>query len=217
MDSSLGFGRNSERAHAVQTKCTFCGDNNHSAEKCFKRIRKEKEKARAVDVSYNRHMERPPRKCFRCGSEDHMIAKCHNPPKDNDKRRNQVRFNEKGNCACDNGKNNYDQKIYASMARMSSNDERSSEKYGDSLQLTNWILYLGATCHMTPEVSGFIPGSLEDTDKNIEVEDGNHVTAKKKVKYEYKCAAITESLSSQHYTTYFWHQNYATSYFLSLC
>ena len=33
---------------------------------------------------------------------------------------------------------------------------------------------------MTPEVSGFIPGSLEDTDKYIEVADGHHVTAKKK-------------------------------------
>ena len=31
-----------------------------------------------------------------------MIAKCPNPPKDNEKRRKQVHFNEKGNCACDN-------------------------------------------------------------------------------------------------------------------
>ena len=63
---------------------------------------------------------------------------------------------------------------------MSSNDKCSSEKYGDSLQLTNWILDLGATCHMKLEVSYFIPGSLEDTDKYIEVADGNHVTAEKK-------------------------------------
>ena len=42
LDSSSGSSRNSEIAHAVQTKCTFCGGNNHSAEKCFKRIRKEK-------------------------------------------------------------------------------------------------------------------------------------------------------------------------------
>ena len=66
------------------------------------------------------------------------------------------------------------------MARMSSNDECSSEKYGDSSQLTNWILDSGATCHMTPEVLDFIPGSLEDTDKYIEVADGHHVTAKQK-------------------------------------
>ena len=33
---------------------------------------------------------------------------------------------------------------------------------------------------MTPEVSDFIPGSLEDTDKYIEVVDGHHVTAKQK-------------------------------------
>ena len=102
-------------------------------------------------------MEQPPWKCFICGSEDHMIAKCPKPTKDNKKRRK---------------------------------------------QLTNWILYSGATCHMTPEVSGFISGSLEDKDKYIEVADGHHVT-EKKVKYKYKCATIMESLSSQHYTKYF--------------
>ena len=76
---------------------------------------------------------------FRCVSEDHTIAKCPKPPKDNEKRQRQVRFNEKGNRACENGENNDEHKIYTSMARMSSNDERSSEKYGDSSQLTNWI------------------------------------------------------------------------------
>ena len=55
---------------------------------------------------------------------------------------------------------------------MSSNDERSSEKYGDSSQLTNWILDSGATCHMIPEVSYFIPELLEDMDTYIEVADG---------------------------------------------
>ena len=125
-------------------------------------------------------MERPQQKRFRCGSEDHMIAKCTKPPKDNKKRRRQVCFNEKVNRACDKCKNNDDHKIYASMACMSSNDECSSDKYGDSLQLTNWIFYSGATCHMTPEVSDFIPSSLEDTDKYIEVVDGHHVTEKQK-------------------------------------
>ena len=117
---------------------------------------------------------------FRCGSEDHMIAKFPKPPKDNEKRRKQVRFSEKRKRACNNGKNNNDHEIYASMARMSRNDERSSEKYGDSSQLTKWILDSGATCHMTPEVSYLITGSLEDTDKYIEVSDGYHVTAKQK-------------------------------------
>ena len=63
---------------------------------------------------------------------------------------------------------------------MSSDDERKSVKYGDSSQLTNWILDSGTTCHMTPEVMDFIPGSLEDTDEYIEVTDGHHVTAKQK-------------------------------------
>ena len=40
--SSSGSSRHSEIAHYVQAKCTFCGGNNNSAEKCFKRIRKEK-------------------------------------------------------------------------------------------------------------------------------------------------------------------------------
>ena len=109
-----------------------------------------------------------------------MIKKCPKPPKDNEKRQKQVHLNEKGNRACDNDKNNDDHKIYAYMERISSNEKRSSEKYGDSSQLTNWILDSGGTCHMKPEVSDFISGSSEHTDKYIEVADGHHVTAKQK-------------------------------------
>ena len=58
-------------------------------------------------------MERPPRKCFWCGCEDHMIAKC---PE-------QVCFNEKGNYEWENGENDSDCEIYACMAQMSSNNE----------------------------------------------------------------------------------------------
>ena len=57
------------------------------------------------------------------------------------------------------------------MARMFGNDECPSGNLGDSLHLTNWILDYGAPCHMTPEVSGFIPGSLEDTDNTEMLED----------------------------------------------
>ena len=92
--SSSGSSRHSEREHYVQAKCTFCGGHNYSAEKYFKRTRKEKEKARVVDVSSNRKMECATQKCFRCGSEYHMIEKC---PE-------QVCFNEKGNYAWYNGK-----------------------------------------------------------------------------------------------------------------
>ena len=102
-----------------------------------------------VDASENRQTEQPPRKLFRCGYEDHLIAKYPKPPKDNRKRIKQVLFNEKGNRVCDNSENNSDQKIYASMARMSGNDEFPSEHFGDSSQLTNWILDSGSTCHMT--------------------------------------------------------------------
>ena len=55
------------------------------------------------------------------------------------------------------------------MTHMSNNDEYPGGNFGDSSQLTNWILDSGAMCHMTPKVSDFIPGSLEDMDKQIEV------------------------------------------------
>ena len=32
IDSSSGSGRTNERSNLVQTKCTFCGGSNHSAE-----------------------------------------------------------------------------------------------------------------------------------------------------------------------------------------
>ena len=46
-------------------------------------------------------------------------------------------FDEKGNRACKNSENKSDQKIYASMAHMSNNDECPSRNFGDSSQLTN--------------------------------------------------------------------------------
>ena len=72
------------------------------------------------------------------------------------------------------------------MARMYSNDKCPSGNFGDSSQQTNWILDSGVTCHMTPEVSDFIPDSLEDTDKHIEVADGHHVTEKQKGQVQIK-------------------------------
>ena len=56
-----------------------------------------------------------------------MIAKCPKPPKDNEKRCKLVRFNEKVNRTCDNGEDENDHKIYASMTRMSGDDERESK------------------------------------------------------------------------------------------
>ena len=109
-----------------------------------------------------------------------MIEKCPNPPKDNEKCQKKVRLNEKGICACNNGKNNSYQKIFASMAPISDNENFPSENFGESSQLTKWNLDSGSTYHMTPEISDFIPGSLEDMDKHIEVVDGHHVTEKQK-------------------------------------
>ena len=154
----------------------------------FQNIRKEKEKAHSAGTSSNKNSDRPARKCYRCVSEDHLIAKCPKPPKDSEKRRKSDKSKEKGNPACDNSNDDNDVKVYASMARMSNDDKRKNKDYGDSSQLTHWILDSGSTCHMTPEVRDFITGSLEDTDKFIEVADGHHVTAKQKFQYVYNCA-----------------------------
>ena len=184
LDRRSDSGKNSEKANIVQTKCTFCGGSNHSAEKCFKRIKKDKEKACTAGHPKNKRTERMLHKCLKCGAEDNLISKCPNPPKYNDKWKNQVRFSEIGNRAsqkeCDGSDNNNYQRIYTYMACMSENDECSSRDLSNSSQLTNCILYSGETCYMTPHVSNFIPGSLEDTDKHIDVADGYHVTAKQK-------------------------------------
>ena len=58
LDSSSVFDRDSKRAHDFQTECTFCGGVNHSAEQCFKRIIKEKEKDCAVAMTNGNIMVR---------------------------------------------------------------------------------------------------------------------------------------------------------------
>ena len=45
------------------------------------------------------------------------------------------------------------------MSRISSIADIHRGDFGDSLQLTNWILDSGATCHMTPDISDFLPDS----------------------------------------------------------
>ena len=51
----------------------------------FQKDQKEEKKARADGDSDKRRTERTPCKCFRCGSEDNLIAKYPKPPKDNEK------------------------------------------------------------------------------------------------------------------------------------
>ena len=75
-------------------------------------------------------------------------------------------------------------------SQRSKNDKIPSRYFGDSSQLTNWILDSGATYHITPQVSDFIPGSLEYTDKYIEFSHGHYVTDKKKGKVKIKTAKL---------------------------
>ena len=108
--------------------------------------------------------ERTPRKCFRCGSIDNLIAKCPKPHKDNKKQLKTVCFNERGICASQKKSKNVDygnyQKIYAYIARMSGNERSPSRNFGGSSQLTNWILDSGETYHMTLQVSKIYPSFI---------------------------------------------------------
>ena len=94
--------------------------------------------------------------------------------------------------------------IYASVARMFSNEKSSGKDFGDIFQLINWVLDSGAMCHVIIHVSDFFPGSFEEKDKYIEVTYGHHVTEKLKGQMLIKCVTITKILLSRHCTTYFW-------------
>ena len=67
-----------QSAHFVEVLITLQKKNSKGSD------RKRKKSCAAGD-SDNRQTERTPQKCFRCGSEDHLIEKCPKPPKDNEK------------------------------------------------------------------------------------------------------------------------------------
>ena len=64
------------------------------------------------------------------------------------------------------------------MERISTNAESPKRDFGDRLQLTNWVLYSGATFHMTLDISYCVTVSLVETDKHIEVAYGHFITVK---------------------------------------
>ena len=51
------------------------------------------------------------------------------------------------------------------MSHTYSNVEIPRRYFVDSSKLTNWILDSGATCHTSPKISDFVPGSLAETEK----------------------------------------------------
>ena len=72
------------------------------------------------------------------------------------------------------------------MAHMSSNDKIPRRYFGYSLQRTNWILYSGATCLMTPDISNFIPDLSVEKYNYIEVADGHFFAAKQTGEFQIK-------------------------------
>ena len=76
------------------------------------------------------------------------------------------------------------QNIYMSMAPIYSNAEGHIRYFGDSLKMSNCIIYSGETCHITSDISYFILVSLVKTDKYIEVKDEHFFTAEKQDKFK---------------------------------
>ena len=66
--------------------------------KKIKKIRKDKEKYRAAGDLDRQRTERPDRKFFGCRYVHHIINKCLKPPRYDYKQRNNVHFDERGNC-----------------------------------------------------------------------------------------------------------------------
>ena len=99
--------------------------------------------------------------CLRCGLEDHFIVNFLKPDTSDKK----VHWSTEKPKFCayrwkkieNSTDESLSQKIYASMQHMSTNEESTGKDFGDSLKLTNWILDSGASFHMTPEISDFIP------------------------------------------------------------
>ena len=71
-------------------------------ENVSKRSENKKRKYRSVGTASNKNSDRPNLKCFRCGSEYHIIAKFPKPPKDSEKRRKSDKSKEKVTRAKDN-------------------------------------------------------------------------------------------------------------------
>ena len=70
------------------------------------------------------------------------------------------------------------------MARMYHNEEIPRKDFGDISQLNNSILDSSVTCHVTPDISYFTIGLLVETDKYIEVADGNFYQINKQEKFK---------------------------------
>ena len=63
LDSSQsGSSKHNEKENSAKANCTYCGLSNHSVEECFKKIRKEKDKARSASTSSKNNSDRPTRK-----------------------------------------------------------------------------------------------------------------------------------------------------------
>ena len=76
--------------------------------------------------------------------------------------------------------------MYAYMAHISGNEKISSTYFYDSFLSANCIYDSGGTYHITSQFSNIISGSLEDTNRYIEVTDRYHRMMNQKGRFQIK-------------------------------
>ena len=93
----------------------------------------------------NKRTEHTPCKCFKCVSIDNLISKCPKSTKDNEKHKKQAHLSERGfhvlQKEYNNSVNKNDLNMYASMERMSYNEESR----GSSYLFTTYVAFCLAT------------------------------------------------------------------------
>ena len=136
----------------------------HPTERCFKKQRKYKDHKKSPFSPRNSNNKRTehnglkPNMFFRCGLEDSFIVKF--PKLDtSEKKLFWCTKNHKTRAyiltkiyktSYNSKYKSESQEINVCMEHISYNAETPRRYFGDSLQITNWILDSGATCHMIP-------------------------------------------------------------------
>ena len=145
--------------------------------------------------SNNKHTEcnnQKPDTCFRCGSEHRFITN-YQKPNTSEKKVHQNTENPKTRAYIQTKIYNTldistdqikSQNIYAPISRMYSNAESSRKYFVDSSQQTSQILDSDATCHMTTEIQGFIPGSFVKYIYILKLRMGIFLQQKKQEKFK---------------------------------